>query len=241
MTLDDYLGRLRQVVEEATLWQLMVAAFEGRGAAMVSYRHLQEDPDTEPRPCIIHAGFPEEFVEFFFGEALYRDNPVVDHALRTTEPFYWSDTDRLVGLTATDRAILGTMMEMLQGDGLIIQVFGPNRRVGTVNLGLGPVRGRWSAAEVAELQIMAQTAHLVYCRLVGGAEAAEVARLTGREREVLEWIARGKSNAVIADILGISVHTVDTHVRRIFRKLEVNDRTTAAVKGFGASLVQAAA
>lgn len=62
--------------------------------------------------------------------------------------------------------------------------------------------------------------------------------LTRRERDVLEWIAQGKSNPVIAEILGISIHTVDTHIRRIFRKLGVNDRTTAAIKGLGAGLVE---
>ena len=64
------------------------------------------------------------------------------------------------------------------------------------------------------------------------------AALTPREAEVLTWIARGKSNSVIADILGVSPHTVDTLVRRIYGKLEVADRTTAAIHGIGAGLIQ---
>lgn len=54
--------------------------------------------------------------------------------------------------------------------------------------------------------------------------------LSPREREVLCWVSRGKSNSVIADILGISQHTVDTHIRRIFRKLGTTDRTTASIR-----------
>ena len=54
--------------------------------------------------------------------------------------------------------------------------------------------------------------------------------LSQREVEVLTWVARGKSNGAIADILGISIHTVDTHVRRIMSKLDVASRTTAAVR-----------
>ena len=51
------------------------------------------------------------------------------------------------------------------------------------------------------------------------------------------WIARGKSYGVIADILDVSRHTVDTLVRRIFEKLGVTDRTTAAIRAVGAGIV----
>jgi len=54
--------------------------------------------------------------------------------------------------------------------------------------------------------------------------------LSEREREIMLWVVQGKSNAVIAEILGISASTVDTYMRRIFRKLEVADRTSAAMR-----------
>ncbi|MEX0367477.1 MAG: LuxR C-terminal-related transcriptional regulator [Ruegeria sp.] len=41
----------------------------------------------------------------------------------------------------------------------------------------------------------------------------------------------------MADILLLSPHTVDTLVRRIFSKLDVADRTTAAIRGVGAGLI----
>lgn len=53
--------------------------------------------------------------------------------------------------------------------------------------------------------------------------------LTPREMEVLKGIARGKNNQEIADWLGIGVKTVKTHVSNIFVKLDVLDRTQAAI------------
>jgi DNA-binding NarL/FixJ family response regulator len=53
--------------------------------------------------------------------------------------------------------------------------------------------------------------------------------LTEREREVLALIARGSSNREIARELYLSVDTVKTHVRHVFRKLEVPNRTRAAL------------
>jgi DNA-binding NarL/FixJ family response regulator len=61
--------------------------------------------------------------------------------------------------------------------------------------------------------------------------------LTDREREVLNLIARGESNAEIAAALTISVKTVRNHVSNIFGKLQVADRAQAAIRareaGFG--------
>ncbi|KRL86854.1 response regulator transcription factor [Lacticaseibacillus pantheris] len=53
--------------------------------------------------------------------------------------------------------------------------------------------------------------------------------LTSREREVLDLIAQGKSNQQIADELFITLKTVKTHVSNILAKLEVDDRTKAAL------------
>ena len=52
--------------------------------------------------------------------------------------------------------------------------------------------------------------------------------LTPRECEVLFWLARGKSNAEIAAILGIQPSTVGKHLERIYPKLGVENRTAAA-------------
>jgi DNA-binding NarL/FixJ family response regulator len=53
--------------------------------------------------------------------------------------------------------------------------------------------------------------------------------LTKRESQVLQHVAMGLSNREIGKSLGISVETVKEHVQNILRKLDVNDRTQAAV------------
>ena len=53
--------------------------------------------------------------------------------------------------------------------------------------------------------------------------------LSPREIEILDLVARGNSNKIIARKLGISDQTVKNHVSAILRKLEVNDRTEAVV------------
>ena len=52
--------------------------------------------------------------------------------------------------------------------------------------------------------------------------------VTDREAEVLLWIARGKSNRDIAEILDLSPRTVNKHLEQIFAKLGVENRTSAA-------------
>jgi DNA-binding NarL/FixJ family response regulator len=62
------------------------------------------------------------------------------------------------------------------------------------------------------------------------------ADLTDREREVLNLIARGESNADIARALTISVKTVRNHVSNIFSKLQVADRAQAVIRARDAGL-----
>lgn len=63
-----------------------------------------------------------------------------------------------------------------------------------------------------------------------GVKRQETGILTSREREILEWIYRGKSNIEIGMILKISPLTVKNHVQKILRKLDVVNRTQAVGK-----------
>ncbi|GMG69123.1 response regulator transcription factor [Tetragenococcus halophilus] len=69
-------------------------------------------------------------------------------------------------------------------------------------------------------------------------EAAQLhEELTIREKEVLMLIAQGKSNQEIASELFITLKTVKTHVSNILSKLEVEDRTQAAIYAFKHNLI----
>lgn len=65
-------------------------------------------------------------------------------------------------------------------------------------------------------------------------------RLTPRERDVLQLIARGCTYAQVADRLGISLHTVTTHVKNTYRKLGVRCGAAAVMRGVELRLFEAA-
>ncbi|MCW3159548.1 response regulator [Micropruina sonneratiae] len=72
---------------------------------------------------------------------------------------------------------------------------------------------------------------------VPGSPDAVVARLTGREREVLALLAQGLSNAELAQRLYVGVGTIKTHVSRILFKTGCRDRAQATALAFTSGLV----
>jgi DNA-binding CsgD family transcriptional regulator len=60
-----------------------------------------------------------------------------------------------------------------------------------------------------------------------GAGPSRANELTAREREVLQWVAAGKTNAQIATILAASPRTIGKHLENIYAKLGVETRTAA--------------
>lgn len=67
--------------------------------------------------------------------------------------------------------------------------------------------------------------------------AHEVSPLTPREEEILKYIAKGLSNREVAQISGVSMATVRTHLEHIYAKLDVTNRTEAVTEGYRKGII----
>jgi len=68
-------------------------------------------------------------------------------------------------------------------------------------------------------------------------ESDATVQLTPRETEVLEVVSRGFSNAEIGDLLHLSLHTVNSHIKSIYRKLAVRSRSEAVFEAVQQGLI----
>jgi DNA-binding CsgD family transcriptional regulator len=151
---------------------------------------------------------------------------------------------------ATRERVLAGAVRLLDGRGLIvlapdgrIEFASPSaRRLMRENFGvppegeLPPALARWLDSGSPTL-----TRRVAGCRLTvnrsGDTLLLEELRdelgLTPRERQILAWVARGKTNPEIAEILWIAPTTVRRHLENIYAKLGVHTRTAAATRLLG--------
>ncbi len=95
---------------------------------------------------------------------------------------------------------------------------------------IGAIRGTVSGGTFVDPQVAGKLfGQIARSGLGPAAESTFGADLSEREREVLAYIAKGASNGDIADALHLSKGTVQNYVSNIFVKLDVTDRTQAAV------------
>lgn len=238
MKLVDYQAALEAAETSEALWTAFRGFFEGTEVLRVSYMHLPPlgAPDDR-RIDFTAANFPQEGVERYVAERLYRDNPILALSHRLAEPVYWDEVET-IPLTAREAAFVETFHKAELKYGVGIPVYGPEGRRGQCGLGFVEGVRRLDPAALKDFMWACQLGHMRYCALLRPTLGPHPA-LSERETEVLAWVARGKSNGLIGDILGISSNTVDAHLRRIYLKLGVFDRLSAAVRGIGVGLIHA--
>lgn len=233
-----FAGTMKECRRFRALAYTVIKNFRPLGMRCISYHHVPpfgaEDRASSIR--VMATGFPDGWLERYTNRQYARLDPIPRRALHTGRVFYWSEVIAKHRANPAQRAYLDDLVEAGVGDGLAVPVFGPHGRNGYVGLGSGQPKGGFTEDQELALPVMAQIAHLRYCELLA-AEAGEDITLSSRERDVLLWMTRGKSNAVIADIIDVSPNTVDTYVRRIFRKLAVADRVTASLRASALGLL----
>lgn len=239
-TASAFLNDVRSALNLADLTKKTQSFLIAQDVAMGSYHHIMpfaaDDVFTVSIPGS-QFGYPADYAAHYVHNRYWEHDPAVRLARKRALPFLWTDIALQDDLTDKEKEVLNFAIKARLGNGVCIPLFGPNGRNGYATLGTFPIGETWPAEKVAWLGWATQVAHLRVCELI--AELMPQRHdLSARELEILNWIARGKSNSVIAEIVGISSNTVDTYLRRIFEKLGVTDRTSAAIKGLVLGLLK---
>jgi len=238
LSIEELLSEIDKARTQSRLWAAMVRFSRELGFEATGYL-LFDKGRTGGVIAMLQHGYDPEVVRLYAEMGYGLHDPTLRVVFATGRPWRFSEAlarDKLSSGEQRHRALVNEYKGAK--DGIGFPLFGPNGRDAYAVLGR-PVREEMlDDLDRTSLHMAAQAAHLKAIKL-SPVPGPGQAGLSEREIEILRWVAQGKSNSVIADILAISSGTVDTYLRRIFEKLDVTDRTTAAVKGVSMGLIRA--
>lgn len=182
---------------------------------------------SEQGRVLSNVGFDERWARAY-RRGLSRIDPLPEIGLALGKPFRWSQAGLLHPLTNRQQRYLAILDRCGMRDGIAMAAYGAGARAALVGFGHHPDLENVPISTVLKLQLMVQSTFHRYC-LLTAPEFSRDQELSGRERDVLFWLTQGKSNTTIGAILQISPATVDTYVRRVFKKLGVSDRAGASM------------
>ena len=191
--------------------------------------------DRTPDVTVLAGSFHSEWSRRYMANRYVRHSHIARELFMTREPYSWEDVMRRRSVDEAQKRVKHEAREAGLADGLFTPVRGADGSYAAVVLAgphpeledefLRTSAGVLSAYYASESQRLSST--------VPGSSA----RLSPRQRECLAWVRQGKSSSVIAEILGLSVQTVDEHLAGACRKLGVRTRVQAAVEASLAGLI----
>lgn len=187
-----------------------------------------------------YANYPDEWKRFYMEQSFHLIDPTVAASARSIAPVDWTRFDHddkfnKVFLNARDFGITA--------QGLTVPVRGPYGDCGLLSVTRDCSAAEWESLKrkiVGELQSAAVHFHdsVVQDDLL--ARALRAPQLSTREREILQWIAAGKSQQDVGDILSISHRTVEVHLRSSREKLGALTTPQAIGRAIRLGLIQPA-
>lgn len=181
---------------------------------------------------VLERFWPEDWMSHYLSRDYIRRDPVAIASLVHSAPFTWKEASRRASEfgSAGDR-IMGEAADAGLKDGVCVPVPVRNALAGCISLaGEAPITRKDALApvNVLSLTFASRLQLLVAHRTTKGLT------LSNREREVLTWVAEGKTAWEISQILGISDSTVNKHIAGAMRKTGSVTRTQAVAKALTA-------
>ncbi len=185
--------------------------------------------DSIAAPSVMR-NYPEDWIKHYVARGYIQKDPVRTHTICSRVPYTWKEMMETVSLTKEERCVMEEGEEAGLFDGAAVPLHGPFGEVMGVGMA-SSVGGIDTKVHLARIHAYTVQFHTAFTALTQpNSLKNNLVSLTPREREVLQWCATGKSNWTIGEILNISEHGVEFHIRNILTKMNADSRLTAVVK-----------
>ena len=184
-----------------------------------------------------YANYPDRWKLHYMKRNLHRVDPTIHKSALSIAPVDWGRFEkdekfRAVFFAAEDFGI--------SAQGLTVPIRGPYGDRGLLSVTRACSATEWEKLKrhiMGDLQVAAVHLHDAVMRSDILSQALRQPRLSRREIEVLQWVAAGKSQFDIGDILNISHRTVEVHLRSAREKLGTLSTVQAVGRAIGLGLV----
>lgn len=223
----DFIDRINAIEKPDTVWQTF-QKFTSRFGYIYGGVADVGRPIDNNGSRFLEVTWPREWHMRYREKKYIENDPAVLHLKQSHEPFTWQEALHTGLYDSVQQRVVEEGAEFGMASGFVIPIFGLPTGTAVVTVAGGEVTG--DRRDHAEIHLAALYAHARIRTLDSERkQRSNVVILSSRERECLEWVAVGKSDWEIGEILSISEKTVNAHIERAKRKLEVPSRVQAVV------------
>lgn len=231
----DLIERLEGMTSPDDVWENLLA-FAGRSGLRFGILSEVPRPNETLDDVRICVSWPEEWSKRYAQRSYMYNDPAVLHAAQTIDPYTWSDALQSGDYSKAQKRIVQEGSEFGMTEGFVIPIL--DFADGPGGIALSGSHVELSLRDRAELQLVAIYAHAKARSLnPRRRKPKHKTTLSPREREFMHWVAAGKSDWEIAEILSLSHKTVHNTVERAKRKLGVPTRVQAVVEAIRIGIV----
>lgn len=208
------------------------------GYDRICYSLITDHPSVGlPAGHGVMRNYPDDWMNHYMAKGYDRIDPVPRYCFATSRPFTWDWVIERCELANDQQRVMDEAREAHLFDGMAVPIYGHNGELAGVGLASSYGKVGLDKNLIAKVRAIAHQFHIAYTERQSRIPDSGTIHLTPREKEILLWAAEGKSDSVIAEIIGVSYSAVRFHMNNIFAKIGVNDRTLAVAKAIRLGLV----
>ena len=216
----EFVDSLRYVSNVDDLVRCMTRALD---CVEIEYFCLNLFPRADQgfEEVVLASRLPPEWLALYVDKQFVHYDPSIRHCKRTTVPFAWHDAPYDPEREPRSAEVVQRATDFGLSKGTLVPVPSSAGCIGDVWLG-----GCLSRRVLPAVHLMSLYA-FYHLQQIKARPPIKCHLLTARKREILTWVAAGKSSWEIGEILNISQRTVEWHIQQIMLELDVSSRAQA--------------
>lgn len=227
------------VIEAANDSQIIFDTFEkftARYGFKSVYIAQLVNPANVANDQILHmSNWPDELLASRGRRVGNLHDPIAQCAMRSKRPFLWSNARQQASYMG--RKTLDEARDFKINDGIMFPMHSIDCIPGGISIGAEAINV--SSRELSEIEIVAQHTYFQLEAKLGPYPYQSDITLSGREMEVIQIAAAGKTNLEISRLLGVSEETVKSTISRAAKKLNATNRAHAVATAIAHGLIMA--